>query len=163
MLLLLLLLLLGRHQRLQQHLMAPARCVFSLKVNLFSADLCPARGLFSLSRQRPVARLCKPGQCAFGSDWQPTPLLARQAISHNVFVLKFGLKDPIFGLRLSTCACILARGGGGAGGGELIVRPYTPVSTNAMRGSFEIMVKCYDEGGLSHWLCRTLAVRRELK
>jgi len=29
-----------------------------------------------------------------------------------------------------------------------MVRPYTPVSTNALKGSFELMVKCYD-GGLS--------------
>jgi len=46
---------------------------------------------------------------------------------------------------------------GGAGGpvdaqGVPVVRPYTPVSTNAMLGRFELMVKVYPEGKMSQHL-----------
>lgn len=43
---------------------------------------------------------------------------------------------------------MLAQGGADADGNPFI-RPYTPVSTNAMVGEFELMVKIYPEGNLS--------------
>ena len=39
-------------------------------------------------------------------------------------------------LGLSTCACVLARGGADEKG-DWVIRPYTPVSTNAMMGKFQ--------------------------
>merc|ERR1712137_866823 len=51
-------------------------------------------------------------------------------------------------LGLSTCACLLARGGAD-GEGSPFIRPYTPVSTNTMIGEFELMVKVYRQGNLS--------------
>jgi hypothetical protein len=89
----------------------------------------------------PVAELLPPGQCVFGEDWSPAPLLGRERLSHDTVLLTFGLPDVAAGrpLGLSTCACLLAQGAG-------VVRPYTPVSTNALLGKFELMVKVYDEG-----------------
>ena len=43
---------------------------------------------------------------------------------------------------------------------EMVVRPYTPVSTNAQSGSFDLLVKDYGptHGRFSHFLCETMAV-----
>ena len=49
----------------------------------------------------------------------------------NAVVLTFGLKDKNASLGLSTCACIIVRGGKGKDG-KPVVRAYTPVSTNAV-------------------------------
>mmetsp|Transcript_7778 Transcript_7778/g.25637 ORF Transcript_7778/g.25637 Transcript_7778/m.25637 type:complete len:310 (+) Transcript_7778:3-932(+) len=105
----------------------------------------PLRRRFS-SVPPPVAALVPPGECQFGEEWVAAPLLGRADLNHDTRLFTFGLPDPGKPLGLSTCACILARGG--AEGAEPVVRPYTPVSTNALLGKFELMVKVYS-GGLS--------------
>eukprot|EP00946_MAST-07B_sp_MAST-7B-sp1_P000688 g688.t1 len=72
----------------------------------------------------------------------PVPLLARMQVNHDSQLLTFGLPDSAETLGLSTCSCILAQSGD-------TVRPYTPISTNADRGSFDLLVKCYELGELS--------------
>lgn len=69
----------------------------------------------------------------------------RKTIAHDVVLLTFALPNAAKPLGLSTCACLLARGQG-------TVRPYTPVSTNARLGSFQLMVKAYPDGALSQHL-----------
>merc|ERR1712183_294154 len=59
-----------------------------------------------------------------------------------------GTPDESKPLNLPTCGCMLAQGGKD-GEGNAFIRPYTPVSTNAMVGEFELMVKIYPEGNLS--------------
>jgi hypothetical protein len=100
----------------------------------------------------PVARLVPPGQCVIGyEEWTPAPLLKRKRVSHDTVLLTFGLQDASRPLGLSTCACLLAQGAG-------VIRPYTPVSTNALLGKFELMVKVYENDGLgSGVLSRHLA------
>ena len=100
----------------------------------------------------PVASLMPPGQCVFDANWASAPLVKREWIAHDVALLTFGLRDPQKPLGLSTCACILARSPAPSGGGEAVVRPYTPVSTNAMLGAFQLMVKVYPEGAMSQQL-----------
>merc|ERR1711965_286034 len=95
----------------------------------------------------PTAALAPVGCCAFSEEFSSATLKRRQDVSHDVRVFSFALPDPSKPLGLSTCACILAKGGADAEGGPLI-RPYTPISTNAMIGEFQLMVKVYD-GGLS--------------
>jgi cytochrome-b5 reductase len=102
----------------------------------------------------PVASLQPPGQCVFDAQWSMAPLTKREWIAHDVLLLTFGLKDPQKPLGLSTCACLLARGPAPAAGGDAVVRPYTPVSTNAMVGAFQLMVKVYPEGAMSQHLSR---------
>jgi cytochrome-b5 reductase len=92
----------------------------------------------------------EPGKCVFGEDWKPSKLISKVDVSHDTKVFTFGLEEGQ-ALGLSTCACILAKGPNDADGNP-IVRPYTPVSTNAMKGQFEMMIKVYGEGGFSHWL-----------
>jgi cytochrome-b5 reductase len=84
----------------------------------------------------------------FGEEWSAAPLVAKAVVNHDTRVFTFGLSDATKPLGLSTCACILAQGGKDDEGNP-VVRPYTPVSTNAMLGKFELMVKVYPQGKLS--------------
>lgn len=88
----------------------------------------------------PVASLVPPGQCQFGADFTAVPLLQRWSVSQTSSVFRFGLPDSTKPLRLSTCACILAHA---SIDGEDVTRPYTPVSTNAQIGSFDLLIKHY--------------------
>jgi cytochrome-b5 reductase len=85
------------------------------------------------------------------------PLVDRRTVAHDVVLLTFRLPDPNAPLGLSTCACLLARGAGAGpsedpAAAEPTIRPYTPVSTNAMLGNFQLMVKVYPDGALSQHL-----------
>lgn len=102
----------------------------------------------------PTASLLPPGQCVFDEEWAPSPLLERKWIGHDTLLLTFGLPDAQTPLGLSTCACLLARGAPPGEGAEAVVRPYTPVSTNALLGAFELMVKVYPDGAMSQQLAR---------
>lgn len=89
-----------------------------------------------------------PGECQFTEEWGASSLLRKTSVSHDTRVFTFGLRDKGWPLGLSTCACILAKGGvGGA-----TIRPYTPISTNAKKGEFDMMVKVYKNGEFSEWL-----------
>jgi cytochrome-b5 reductase len=93
-----------------------------------------------------VAAVVPAGKCVFGEEFAVAPLVSKEMVSHDTNLYTFGLAEEA-ALGLSTCACILARGGADEEG-KPIVRPYTPVSTNALLGKFELMVKTYP-GGLS--------------
>jgi len=101
----------------------------------------------------PTAAYVAPGQCAFGSEWAAAPLVSKVAISHDTRIFTFGLEEGK-ALGLSTCACILMKGVDGPkdAEGNPVIRPYTPVSTNAMSGKFELMVKVYPDGKMSQHL-----------
>lgn len=105
------------------------------------------------SAGQPTAAYVPPGQCAFGGDWAAAPLISKESISHDTRIFSFGL-DADKALNLSTCACLLAKGveGPSDADGNPVIRPYTPVSTNAMLGKFELMVKVYPEGAMSQHL-----------
>ena len=112
-----------------------------------SATAAPPDEPVAWTAGAPTAVLVPPGACFFGEEWSPVPLLARTWISKDTVIVAFGLPDDR-ALGLSTCACLLAKGGEDDKG-EPFVRPYTPVSTNAMVGRFELMVKVYGAGNLS--------------
>ena len=88
----------------------------------------------------PIKSTTEPGNCQLHEEFQALPLLAKYNVSPTSFVLRFGLPDSSKGLGLSTTACILAGAPIGQDG-EMVVRPYTPISTNAMIGSFDLLVK----------------------
>jgi cytochrome-b5 reductase len=66
--------------------------------------------------------------------------MERFPVSSTSSVLRFALPDKTQALHLSTCACILANADID---GEGVTRPYTPISTNAMIGCFDLLVKNY--------------------
>jgi cytochrome-b5 reductase len=116
----------------------------------------------------PVKSLVPPGQCQFTEEWTSVPLLERINVSKasNSYVLRFGpLPDKSLPLNLSTCACILAKTDK-KNDGEVtsVIRPYTPVSTNNLKGYFDLLIKDYGPsnaesgGGLSNHLCSTMNV-----
>merc|ERR1712087_287607 len=70
---------------------------------------------------------------------------------------RFGLPDASLPMNLSTCACILAKADK-KGEDAPLIRPYTPISTNELIGSFDLLIKDYGGNGLSNHMCKTLAV-----
>lgn len=93
-----------------------------------------------------------------GEDFTSLELLDRVEVSSTSSVLRFGLVDADAPLNLSTCACVLAKADlpndGDGGKTEAVVRPYTPISTNALTGAFDLLVKNYGANGrLSTHLC----------
>jgi len=106
----------------------------------------------------PTKNLVPPGQCQLTTDFQSLKLLERADVSHTTSVVRFGLQDESKPLNLSTCACILAKADlpveGKEGETEAVIRPYTPISTNALIGSFDLLIKNYGESGrMSTFLC----------
>jgi len=111
-----------------------------------------------LTEARPaVCALVPPGQCQFGSDKTPVPLLERKKVSHDTSLFRFGLPDPNKPLNLATCACLLVSANipnhnKENNDVEEVTRPYTPISTNADVGYFDLMIKRYDDGLMSKYL-----------
>eukprot|EP00592_Proboscia_alata_P012978 CAMPEP_0194390128 /NCGR_PEP_ID=MMETSP0174-20130528/108211_1 /TAXON_ID=216777 /ORGANISM="Proboscia alata, Strain PI-D3" /LENGTH=274 /DNA_ID=CAMNT_0039183147 /DNA_START=146 /DNA_END=970 /DNA_ORIENTATION=+ len=96
----------------------------------------------------PKLSLIPPGQCQFTTEFVSSKLISRSLLpGGTTSVLKFDLPDESKPLNLSTCACILAKINGDDN--EVICRPYTPVSTNALVGSFDLLVKHYENGKMS--------------
>jgi len=90
-----------------------------------------------------------PGNCQFGDDFVKVPLIENIPISKTAYVARFGLPDSTKPLGLSTCACILA---GTDIDGEMTVRPYTPISTNADLGTFDLLIRKYPDGKMSSFI-----------
>jgi cytochrome-b5 reductase len=88
----------------------------------------------------PVKALVPPGKCQFTAEPIEVALIERTQVSPTAAVLRFGLPDPSKPLNLSTCACLLVTA---EMNGEQITRPYTPISTNAEVGHFDLLVKHY--------------------
>ena len=97
----------------------------------------------------PHAAVYPAGQCVFGEEWTAATLVAKERCKETTVILTFELPDASKPLGLSTCACILAKFDRD---GAAVVRPYTPISTNAMIGRFELLVKIYDQGAMSQYL-----------
>ena len=110
----------------------------------------------------PTAALVPPGQCQFGDELTAVPLLERTKVSPTSSVLRFGVPDSSKPLNLSTCACILANADIK---GENVTRPYTPISTNAQVGSFDLLVKDYgpENGTMSYFLCNNLQIGDQVR
>eukprot|EP00978_Attheya_sp_CCMP212_P045253 scaffold339370_cov61-Attheya_sp.AAC.1 len=99
----------------------------------------------------PVKALVPPGECQFTPEFTAVKLLERVAVSETTNVLRFATPDETKPLNLSTCACILAKSdlpkGDSATETEPVIRPYTPISTNAQIGSFDLLIKNYGDMG----------------
>ena len=122
------------------------------------------RGFSSLTsslKGPPQSRLVPPGECQFDEEFQSVALVGKIPVSKTSAVFRFRLPDESKPLNLSTCACILAKANIQ---GEAVIRPYTPISTNAISGSFDLLVKNYgDTGTLSRHLHESMTVGDELE
>lgn len=99
----------------------------------------------------PVLALAPPGQTQIQDQYLSLPLVQRLQATPDVVFLRFGLPNQSKPLGLSTLSCILFKGLAGSGLEE-VVRPYTPVSTNAEIGTFTLLVKVYPDGAMSGFL-----------
>lgn len=104
-----------------------------------------ATASLSTSLDQPLGGTVPPGNCVFGEDWSPATLVRKVNAGPNTEIFTFKLADESKPLGLSTCACILAKGGED-GEGNPVIRPYTPISTNNLIGEMELMIKIYPEG-----------------
>lgn len=113
----------------------------------------------------PVFSLIPPGNCQFTPEFASVPLLERFPVSATSSVLRFGLPEDSKPLNLSTCACILAKADlpskpteedkeEKSESTEVVVRPYTPISTNEQVGSFDLLVKHYEHGMMSQHMLK---------
>ena len=102
------------------------------------------------AQAKPTSACVPPGECVLTEEWSKAKLVGREKCKESASIFTFQLPDVTKPLGLSTCACILAKGN------EDTVRPYTPVSTNAMLGKFELMVKVYPDGAMSQYMDKLL-------
>lgn len=86
----------------------------------------------------------------FPTSFLEVPVLAVAAESHDTKVLTFGL-PPGRSLDLPVSSAIVMNAPGAGEGGKDVVRPYNPISSNAVEGSFQLLVKAYPEGHASKW------------
>jgi cytochrome-b5 reductase len=132
---------------------SPANLLRHFTITLVPTDLPFLPSSFT---GQPTKALVPAGSCQFTDEFSTAPLLKRWKVSPTSSVLRFGLPDPSQPLNLSTCACILAKADLPDYDGKLeeVVRPYTPITTNAQVGYFDLLVKDYGEKGrMSTHLC----------
>lgn len=82
-------------------------------------------------------------------EFRKFPLIAKTRVSHNSCVYKFGLPKstdrlglPI-GQHISISAII---------DGKEVVRSYTPISNDDQLGSFDLLIKTYENGNISRYV-----------
>jgi len=98
-----------------------------------------------------------PGKCQLTAEFVPCKLLERAQVSDTTSILRFSLPDVNEPLNLSTCACILAKAAvtteeDGKKRMEDVIRPYTPISTNDQIGSFDLLIRHYENGKMTQHL-----------
>lgn len=92
-------------------------------------------------------------------EWTPVKVKAIQHYNDNtaIYELAFtgeGAADKTSGL--TTASCLLVRSPTGENAvlddkGKPVIRPYTPVSPPAHKGSLDLMIKSYPDGNISKW------------
>ncbi|XP_030966849.1 NADH--cytochrome b5 reductase 1-like isoform X1 [Quercus lobata] len=75
-------------------------------------------------------------------------LVKKTQLSHNTAKFKFALPKPTSVLGLPVGQHIICRGIDSQG--EEVIRPYTPVTLDSHVGYFELVVKMYPKGRMSH-------------
>ncbi|KAJ3090095.1 NADH-cytochrome b5 reductase [Quaeritorhiza haematococci] len=83
------------------------------------------------------------------TEWSEYPLIDKKQITHNTFQYRFALdsKDQSLGLPIGQHVSIAA-----TIGGKEVVRSYTPVSTEADLGYFDLLIKTYPTGMISKYV-----------
>lgn len=90
----------------------------------------------------------KPKGCLNPDNFKEFKLVKKTQISHNVARFKFELPAPTSVLGLPIGQHISCRGKDGQG--EEVIKPYTPTTLDADVGSFELVIKMYPQGRMSH-------------
>ncbi|KHN26281.1 NADH--cytochrome b5 reductase 1-like isoform X2 [Glycine soja] len=90
----------------------------------------------------------KPKGCLDPENFKEFKLVKRTQLSHNVATFRFDLPTPKSVLGLPIGQHISCRGKDSLG--EEVVKPYTPTTLDTDVGYFELVVKMYPQGRMSH-------------
>ncbi|XP_062207230.1 NADH--cytochrome b5 reductase 1-like [Phragmites australis] len=101
-----------------------------------------AGGAFLLLRSK------KPKGCLHPENFKEFKLVEKKQISHNVAKFKFALPTPTSVLGLPIGQHISCRGQDATG--EEVIKPYTPTTLDSDIGYFELVIKMYPQGRMSH-------------
>ncbi|KAJ1928903.1 hypothetical protein IWQ60_001646 [Tieghemiomyces parasiticus] len=85
-----------------------------------------------------------------GDKFQTFTIKAIRPVSHNTSLYTFELPDEDMVLGLDVASCLLAKlvepGTGPDAKPKVIIRPYTPVSSEDQKATFDLLIKHYPEG-----------------
>lgn len=90
----------------------------------------------------------KPKVCLDPEKWKEFKLVKHTQLSHNVAKFKFALPTPTSVLGLPIGQHISCRGKDAQG--EEVIKPYTPTTLDSDVGYFELVIKMYPQGRMSH-------------
>ncbi|XP_073150129.1 NADH--cytochrome b5 reductase 1 [Henckelia pumila] len=90
----------------------------------------------------------KPKVCLDPDNFKEFKLVKKTQISHNVARFKFALPSPSSVLGLPIGKHISCRGKDSQG--EEVIKPYTPTTLDSDVGYFELVIKMYPQGRMSH-------------
>ncbi|KAA8544419.1 hypothetical protein F0562_022431 [Nyssa sinensis] len=86
--------------------------------------------------------------CLDPENFKEFKLVKRTQISHNVAVFRFDLPTPTSVLGLPIGQHMSCRGKDSLG--EDVIKPYTPTTLDSDVGYFELVIKMYPQGRMSH-------------
>ncbi|XP_042003549.1 NADH--cytochrome b5 reductase 1-like [Salvia splendens] len=90
----------------------------------------------------------KPKVCLDAENFKEFKLVKKTQISHNVAKFRFSLPTPTSVLGLPIGQHISCRGKDSQG--EEVIKPYTPTTLDSDVGYFELVIKMYPQGRMSH-------------
>jgi len=85
-------------------------------------------------------------------EYQSFPLVLKKQVTHNTYMFRFGLphQDMRLGLPVGKHISLSFTDKEE----KQVIRPYTPVSSDAERGHFDLVIKIYDQGKMSQHLLK---------
>ncbi|WOL06806.1 NADH--cytochrome b5 reductase 1 [Canna indica] len=86
--------------------------------------------------------------CLDPENFKDFKLVEKRQLSHNVAKFRFALPSPTSVLGLPIGQHISCRGTDSAG--EEVIKPYTPTTLDSDIGYFELVIKMYPQGRMSH-------------
>ncbi|THG07142.1 hypothetical protein TEA_019242 [Camellia sinensis var. sinensis] len=90
----------------------------------------------------------KPKGCLDPENFKKFKLVKRTQLSHNVAKFRFDLPTPTSVLGLPIGQHMSCRGKDSQG--EDVIKPYTPTTLDSDVGYFELVIKMYPQGRMSH-------------
>ncbi|CAK9314085.1 unnamed protein product [Citrullus colocynthis] len=95
-----------------------------------------------------ITKKSKPKGCLDPNNFKEFKLVQRTQLSHNVAKFRFSLPTPTSILGLPIGQHISCRGKDSEGGD--VVKPYTPTTLDTDVGYFDLVIKMYPQGRMSH-------------
>ncbi|KAK7317415.1 hypothetical protein RJT34_01620 [Clitoria ternatea] len=122
---------------------------FQMELGLPNAKLLSgAIALVAVTTAYLYYRIKKSKGCLDPQNFKEFKLMKKTQVSHNTARFRFALRTPSSVLGLPVGKNILARGRDSQG--EEVMRSYTPITLDSDIGYFDLVVKMYPNGRMSH-------------